>query len=65
MQISDGTQFNFEQTNEKGAEQEESKDYELMFSPEFHNQTAPTGQNTTFDDKSRDTQFETCRGRLV
>jgi hypothetical protein len=51
MQLTSSIQFIFE--NEK-AQNEESKEEDLMFSPEFHNQTAPTKQNTAFDDKSRD-----------
>ena len=68
MQLSDNTKFVFNhQNNDRSAENEheESKDYDLIFSPEFQNQTAPTNQNTTFDDKSRSTQSETSRARLV
>jgi len=67
MQLSDNTNFNLNQNNEKsdGKEHEESKDYDLIFSPEFQNQTALTNQNTTFDEKSRSTQSETSRGKLV
>lgn len=62
MQLTSSIQFIFE--NEK-AQNEEFKEEDLMFSPEFHNQTAPTKQNTAFDDKSRDNQSESSRAKLV
>ena len=61
MQLSNNTQFHLQQTC--GPDKEESKDEDMMFSPEFHNQVALTNQNTTFDDQSRG--GETCRAKLV
>ena len=61
MQLSDNTQFHLQQTCGPG--KEEFKDEDMMFSPEFNNQTLNTNHNTAFDDQSR--IAETCRANLV
>jgi len=69
MQLSENTQLVFDPNHnpDRSAERgmEESKDYDLIFSPEFQNQTTFTNQNTTFDEKSKNAQSETSRAKLV
>jgi len=61
MQLSDNTQFHLQQTC--GHDKEEFKDEDMMFSPEFNNQTALTNKQTAFDEQNRNA--ETCRAKLV